>query len=109
MRHIIFLFMTTAFLSCNNGPGKTPGSFERIDPAFNSLVDENAAIEIIADSCEWSEGPLWVPDHKMLLFSDVPLNTIYKWTEAKGKEIYLTPSFFRMYSSKLRASSSLKF
>ena len=27
----------------------------------------------------------------MLLFSDVPANTIYKWTEAKGKEVYLTP------------------
>jgi gluconolactonase len=28
----------------------------------------------------------------MLLFSDVPQNIIYKWTEEKGKEIYLTPS-----------------
>ena len=84
--------MTTALFSCNNGTEKTRGSFERIDPAFNALVDENAAIEIIADGCDWSEGPLWLPDQKMLLFSDVPLNTIYKWTEAKGKEIYLTPS-----------------
>jgi gluconolactonase len=28
----------------------------------------------------------------MLIFSDVPVNTIYKWTEEKGKEVYLTPS-----------------
>jgi len=28
----------------------------------------------------------------MLLFSDIPTNIIYKWTEEKGKEIYLTPS-----------------
>jgi gluconolactonase len=28
----------------------------------------------------------------MLIFSDVPTNIIYKWTEAKGKEVYLTPS-----------------
>jgi gluconolactonase len=28
----------------------------------------------------------------MLLFSDVPKNTIYKWTEEKGVEVYLTPS-----------------
>jgi gluconolactonase len=28
----------------------------------------------------------------MLLFSDVPKNTIYKWTEEKGAEVYLTPS-----------------
>src|SRR5689334_14070912 len=28
----------------------------------------------------------------MLLFSDVPKNIIYKWTEEKGVEPYLTPS-----------------
>jgi gluconolactonase len=28
----------------------------------------------------------------MLLFSDVPRDTIFKWTETGGKEIYLTPS-----------------
>jgi gluconolactonase len=38
------------------------------------------------------KGPLWIEKNKMLLFSDVPQNTIYKWTEAKGKEVYLTPS-----------------
>ena len=28
----------------------------------------------------------------MLLLSDVPGNTIYKWTEAKGKEVYVKPA-----------------
>jgi gluconolactonase len=28
----------------------------------------------------------------MLLFSDVPQNIVYKWTEEKGKEVFLTPS-----------------
>ena len=28
----------------------------------------------------------------MLLYSDIPPNKIFKWTEAKGKELYLTPS-----------------
>ncbi len=28
----------------------------------------------------------------MLIFSDVPANTIYQWTEKEGKKIYLTPS-----------------
>ena len=41
---------------------------------------------------DWSEGPLWVESNKMLLFSDVPRDTIFKWTEEKGKEVYLTPS-----------------
>ena len=38
------------------------------------------------------KGLLWLDKEKMVLFSDVPANTIYKWTEAKGKEVYLKPS-----------------
>lgn len=71
---------------------KTIGSIERIDPELNALVSDSAKIEIIAEGYEWSEGTLWVEDHKMLLFSDVPKNTVYKWTEEKGAEVYLEPS-----------------
>jgi gluconolactonase len=35
---------------------------------------------------------LWVEKYKMLLFSDVPQNTIYKWTAKNGKEVFLKPS-----------------
>jgi gluconolactonase len=35
-----------------------------------------------------------VGKENMLLFSDVPKNIIYKWTEEKGVEPYLTPSGF---------------
>ena len=65
---------------------------ESHDPALESIVHKDARIEIIADGLDWCEGPLWVESRKMLLFSDVPQNIIYKWTEAKGKETYLTPS-----------------
>jgi len=71
---------------------KTIGSIERLDPALDSIISADAKIEVIADGFEWSEGPLWIEKHNMLLFSDVPMNTIYKWTEAKGKEVYLKPS-----------------
>src|SRR5687768_17364718 len=71
---------------------KTIGSIERNDPALDAIIKADASVEIIAEGFEWSEGPLWIEDQKMLLFSDVPTNTIYKWTEEKGKEVYLTPS-----------------
>lgn len=71
---------------------KTTGSIERIDPALDSIISPDAKAEIIAEGFEWSEGPLWIGKDKMLLFSDVPTNTIYKWTEEKGKEVYLKPS-----------------
>jgi gluconolactonase len=72
--------------------GQSVGSIEAIDPAFNELVDTNSPIEVLSDGYEWTEGPVWVESQKMLLFSDVPKNTVYKWTEEKGVEVYLKPS-----------------
>lgn len=73
---------------------RTIGSIERLDPALDEIMSDSVQIEIIADSLDWSEGPVWVPGHNMLLFSDVPTNIVYKWTEEKGKELYLNPSGF---------------
>jgi gluconolactonase len=71
---------------------KTVGTIERYDSSINEIISKDAKAEIIAEGFDWSEGPLWIEKHQMLLFSDVPANTVYKWTEAKGKEIYLKPS-----------------
>jgi gluconolactonase len=102
MKYILTGTVTLALLSCSQKDkqseaqsvqtSETIGSIESIDPAFDELVKADARVEIIAEGFEWSEGPLWIEDQKMLLFSDVPTNTIYKWTETNGKEIYLTPS-----------------
>ena len=80
-------------LACQaNKEIKTIGSMERLDPALDSILSPNAKVEIIAEGYDWSEGPLWVENQKMLLFSDVPKNIVYKWTEEKGAEPYLSPS-----------------
>lgn len=68
------------------------GTIERIDTQLNSIIDPGAVIEIIADGYDWTEGPVWVEKEKMLLFSDIPPNQIFRWTETKGAELYLTPS-----------------
>ena len=73
-------------------PYPTIGSVIRYDVALDAIIDSTATAEIIAKGFVWSEGPLWIESEKMLLFSDVPTNTIYKWTAEKGTEIYLTPS-----------------
>ena len=71
---------------------RTTGSIDRLDPALDDVIDPGAKVEVIATGYEWSEGPVWVPSLNALLFSDVPKNTVYKWTEAKGAEVYLSPS-----------------
>src|SRR6185503_17730251 len=100
MKYTILSILVGIVMACNNSSvekketsvNKTIGSIERFDPALDNIISANAQPEIIADGFDWSEGPLWVEKYNMLLFSDVPMNTIYKWTEAKGKEVYLKPS-----------------
>ena len=48
------------------------------DPAFDKIVSKNAKAEILAEGFVWSEGPVWIESQKMLLFSDVKKNKIYK-------------------------------
>ncbi len=100
MKHLITCTIVSMLFSCTQTQKENDsvsamdsiGTIERMDPAFDALVKSDARVEIIAEGFEWSEGPLWIEEQKMLLFSDVPTNTVYKWTEEKGKETYLTPS-----------------
>ncbi|MEO6290038.1 MAG: SMP-30/gluconolactonase/LRE family protein, partial [Ginsengibacter sp.] len=92
MKNLIIVLLLTAVGCTQQGPYKTIGTIERIDPSLDEIVSPNAKAEIIAEGFDWSEGPVWVENEKMLLFSDVPRDTVFKWTETKGKEVYLTPS-----------------
>jgi len=85
---------------------KTIGTIERVDPALDAILSPEAKIEIIAEGYTWSEGPVWVAAQNMLLFSDVPENIVYKWTEEKGAEVYLTPSGFTGTETNSREKGS---
>ncbi len=71
---------------------RTIGTIERLDPAIDSLISANAAIEVLAEGFDWSEGPVWIEAGRYLLFSDVPRNRIYRWREGAGHEVWLEPS-----------------
>ena len=73
-------------------PYPTIGSIQRLDPALDELIDPETPIEILAEGFEWSEGPVWVTELEAVLFSDIPNNAIFKWSEAGGKELYLKPA-----------------
>jgi len=65
---------------------------EILQSDVKKIIDEKAEIKTIARGLNWAEGTLWLKDQKALLFSDVPENKIYKWTEAGGSSIWLEPS-----------------
>lgn len=93
MKKLIPILVMIALSACQskNQP-VTIGMIERTDPALDNIISPEAKPEIIAEGLQWSEGALWIPKHPMLLFSDVPTNTVYKWTEKNGQEVYLSPS-----------------
>jgi gluconolactonase len=92
-KYILIVTVWLLVINCSTmKERKTTGSIERLDASFNNIVSENAIVEILAEGYDWSEGPVWIESKKMLLFSDVPKNIVYKWTEEKGAEVYLTPS-----------------
>lgn len=62
---------------------------EVMDPEMDKLFYNSAALEILGDGFEWAEGPVWVPEHEMLLFTDPPENKIYRWKKDEGVKLYL--------------------
>jgi gluconolactonase len=69
------------------------GKIERLDPAFDKLVEPGAVVELLAEKkFEWSEGPIWDSANNRLLFSDIPRNMIWEWSEAGGLKKFLQPS-----------------
>jgi gluconolactonase len=79
------------------------GSIERLDPALDKLIPPDAKLEKLAEGFDWVEGPVWVKDKKdkndksgkpggYLLFSDIPMNSIYKWADGAGISLFMKPS-----------------
>lgn len=71
---------------------ETIGSIEKLDPELDRVLKDDSEIEILAEGFSWSEGPVWVSSLNALLYSDVPENTVYQWSESSGNEVFLKPS-----------------
>ncbi|MFI1743691.1 SMP-30/gluconolactonase/LRE family protein [Thalassobellus sediminis] len=61
---------------------------------MESIVSNDAKVEILAKGHDWTEGPLWVESEQILLYCDIPRNSIYAWKEGEDSKLYLKPSGF---------------
>ena len=68
------------------------GRIDRWDPAMDAIVPKDWKIEKVAEGFGWAEGPIWVKSGSYLLFTDVPGNKMWKWSEKGGLEKFLDPS-----------------
>jgi len=71
---------------------RTTGEVERLSPDLDAIIKADACLEIIAEGFEWSEGPLWLPEQEVLIFSDIPVNSVFQWNEQDSIKLYLKPS-----------------
>jgi gluconolactonase len=67
-------------------------TIDRWDPAMDAIVPKDWKVEKLADGFGWAEGPIWVKSGRYLLFTDVPGNKMWKWSEKGGLEKFLDPS-----------------
>ncbi|HEX6637982.1 MAG TPA: SMP-30/gluconolactonase/LRE family protein [Steroidobacteraceae bacterium] len=65
---------------------------DRWDPAMDAIVPQDWQIEKLAEGFGWAEGPIWVKKGGYLLFTDVPGNKMWKWSDKGGLEKFLDPS-----------------
>jgi gluconolactonase len=82
------------------------GQVEVLDPRLNALIAPGTPLEKLASGFDWSEGPVWIKPGKApvtsgpasvraggyLLFSDVPSNTVYRWSAKDGVSVFVKPS-----------------
>lgn len=93
MKKITFVMALLTFsFSMRAQESKPIGNIEYIADELSLIIKKDAKVEIVADGFQFTEGPFWYEKGKFLLVSDIPANTIYKWTEGKGKEIYVKPA-----------------
>lgn len=58
--------------------------FETLHPDFADCILASARIERLWSGARWSEGPVWFPAGRYLLWSDIPNNRILRWDETNG-------------------------
>lgn len=57
-----------------------------------SWLNPASTYDTLATGFSWSEGPLWIPQAQVLIFTDVPQNKAYQWHPEAGLSVYLEPS-----------------
>jgi len=93
-------------MNTNNKSFKVIGEIIKLDPRLDRVINTDAKIEVIAEGYKWSEGPLWIESEQMLIWSDVPENTLYSWKEGEKAKVYLQPSGYTGDTEQKREGSN---
>lgn len=59
--------------------------YQILDERFRSLIRTSASIERLHGGCRWTEGPVYFPAHRSLLWSDIPNDRMLRYDEMSGQ------------------------
>lgn len=96
MSRCIIVFIFLGLLSCQTDrPNESEeveysGVVESKDTSIWQILSPDSELEILGEGFIWSEGPLWLEEADMLIFSDVPSNKVYQWKEGEGVSVYMS-------------------
>ncbi len=54
----------------------------------SALVEPGASVKKLAGDLKFTEGPVWLPEEKKLVFSDIPSSQLMQWSESDGLSVY---------------------
>ena len=58
--------------------------------AADSVVEPGAKVQKLASGLKFTEGPVWLPAEKKVVFSDIPNSKLMQWQEGKGLSEFRT-------------------
>ena len=61
------------------------------DPRLAAIVGDDVTFEKIAGGCLFTEGPLWHPQGRYLLWSDMPGDHLRRWSASDGVTTFRKP------------------
>ncbi len=88
----LFFLIIVSLVVINTKGQQIFGSVEFLDPRMEVFFDRDTKIEVLAKGFTWAEGPVWVSKLNGVVFTDVPNNKAYLWTEEDGLSLFLSPS-----------------
>src|SRR6266581_926091 len=94
--------------------GETGGAAEEVtveirDPRFTAVVGPKVEFEKIAGGCLFTEGPLWHPAGRYLLWSDMPGDHLRRWSATDGAVYFSDPPYGRAEFYGVKREQELPF
>ena len=71
---------------------KSESKFEIFESNFKLMINDNSQLMILYSGAEWSEGPVFIKNRNMVVWSDIPNDRMLSWTPKAGVEIFRSPS-----------------